>query len=185
MKPIIKPFLFALVAGFFLSACGDDHDDDHNHDHEGELITTLTLTMTDSANTSDVVTATFRDTDGVGGNGPSQFDAIALKANRTYNTSLKVLDESKNPVVDITPEIANEKDEHQFFFSPSGGVNMLVQYLDFDSKNLPVGLQTKIRTGAVSSGKLRVTLKHQPGSKNNSMGTGDTDIEVDFPASVQ
>ncbi|HSI91304.1 MAG TPA: hypothetical protein VK927_09315 [Adhaeribacter sp.] len=183
MKNSLKTILLALVAGFTFSAC-DKHDDD-KHDHEGELITTLTLTMTDSANTADVVTATFRDSDGVGGNPPTIFNSIDLKADKTYHTSITVLDESKSPAQDITAEIANEKDEHQFFFTPSGGVTLLVKYLDFDSKNLPVGLQTKIKTGAPSSGKLRVTLKHQPGTKNNSIATGETDIEVDFPATVQ
>ena len=135
--------------------------------------------------TSNSVTATFRDPDGEGGNAPVKFDEIILKPNAVYNTAITLQNESVTPAQEITSEIAEEADDHQFFFTATAGLNVTVAYEDKDSKNLPLGLKTKITTGAASTGKLRVTLKHQAGTKNNNISTGETDVELDFTTKVQ
>jgi hypothetical protein len=135
--------------------------------------------------TTNTVTATFRDPDGEGGNAPVKFDEIVLKPNAVYNTTITLLDESKTPAEDITEEIEEEADDHQFFYTPTAGLNVTIAYEDKDSKQLPLGLKTKMTTGAASTGKLKVTLKHQAGTKNNNINTGETDVELDFTTKVQ
>ncbi|QNF35870.1 hypothetical protein HUW51_16845 [Adhaeribacter swui] len=167
-----------------LMSCDKDDDDADAPVNESELITTVTLTMRE-VGTANTVTATFRDPDGEGGNAPTQFDEIVLKPNTVYNTTITLLDESKTPPADITEEIEEEEEDHQFFFTPTAGLNVSVAYDDGDDNNLPVGLETKITTGAPSTGSLKVTLKHQVGTKNNNIATGETDVELNFITKVQ
>ncbi|MBK9461274.1 MAG: hypothetical protein IPN94_18040 [Sphingobacteriales bacterium] len=46
-------------------------------------------------------------------------------------------------------------------------------------------MATKFATGAVSTGILTVTLKHQPGTKDNNIATGETDVQVNFSTVIQ
>lgn len=148
-----------------------------------ELITSLKLIFTDSANTSNVLSAYFNDPDGPGGNSPVQFDTIKLQPNKTYLTTILLFDQTKNPVDTVSKEIWNERDDHMFFFQHSG-INIQTIYSDFDSKNLPVGLSTKWRTGSTANGTTKVTLKHQVGTKNGSISPGETDVEVLFQTKI-
>jgi hypothetical protein len=181
-RSFLKSAFGLFLAAGLLSGC--DKDEDEQPTNEGELITTVTLTMQE-VGTTNTVTATFRDPDGEGGNAPTKFDEIVLKPNAVYNTTITLLDESKTPAENISEEVEEEADDHQFFYTPTTGLNVTVAYDDKDSKNLPVGLKTKTTTGAASTGKLKVTLKHQPGTKNNNIATGETDVELDFTTKVQ
>ncbi|MGV3585696.1 MAG: hypothetical protein ACO1OF_01740 [Adhaeribacter sp.] len=182
-EKMFKPAFMLLLAAGLLNSC--QHDDNAGAPlNESELITTVTLTMQE-VGANNTVTATFRDPDGEGGKDPVQFDQIILKPNAVYNTAVTLKNESVSPAQDITGEIAEEADDHQFFYTPTTGLNLTVAYEDKDSKNLPLGLKTKITTGAASTGKLKVTLKHQAGTKNNSISTGETDVELDFTTKVQ
>jgi len=182
-KKFLKPAFMLFLAAGLLSSC-DKNDDEQEPENESELITTVMLTMQEEG-TANVVTATFRDTDGDGGNAPTKFDEIVLKPNKVYNTTITLMDESKSPAENITEEIEEESDDHQFFFTPTTGLNVTVAYQDKDANNLPIGLETKVTTGTASTGKLKVTLKHQPGIKNNNIAAGETDIELDFTTNVQ
>jgi hypothetical protein len=149
-----------------------------------ELITSIKLLFVDSANTNNTASAYFNDPDGPGGNSPIQFDTIRLKLNKTYFVTLLVFDQTKNPVDTVSKEIWKERDEHQFFFKHTG-VNISTIYTDIDTKNIPVGLGTKWRTGAISNGTSRIVLKHQTdGTKNGTEGPGETDIEVNFQSHI-
>ena len=181
-KNFLKQGFMLFLAAGLLSSC--DNDDIEEPDNENELITTVTLIMQEEG-TPNLVTATLRDPDGPGGNPPTKFDEITLKPNTVYNTSIVLLNESVNPTEDITEEIEEEAEDHQFFYTPTAGLNVTVAYDDTDDNNLPVGLKTKFTTGAASAGKVKVTLKHQPGIKNNNIATGDTDVEIDFTTKVQ
>lgn len=183
-RNVLKPALLLLLASGLLLSCDKDDDATDAPINESELITTVTLTMQE-AGTTNPVTATFRDPDGEGGNAPTKFDEIVLKPNTIYNTTVTLLDESKTPPADITGEIEEEDEDHQFFYTPTTGLNVTVAYDDADDNNLPVGLKTKVTTGAASTGTLKVTLKHQPGIKNNNLATGDTDVELNFTTKVQ
>ncbi len=176
----MKVITVQLLVITFITGCSED--DEATPVNEKESITTLHLFLTES-NTNDLVVASFADVDGPGGDAPLYTDLL-LKPNTEYEAEIKVLDESKTPAEDVTLEIQRENKEHQFFYTPSRS-NLTVAYNDADGNNLPVGIKTKITTGGDSSGRLKVTLKHQPGVKNNDITTGDTDIEVEFNVLVE
>lgn len=181
----IKLSLFAtLLATVILTSCKSD--DGHSHGNDQELITTVRLTYTNTNNVSDFVVVNYRDFDGAGGANPI-IDNIRLKANTTYTVKTEVLNESKNPIIDLTPEILTEATEHQFFYVATPPSMITITYTDKDSKGLPIGLNTSQIIGAAGTAALRVVLKHQPGLKsaNSTINTGETDIEVIFPVTVQ
>jgi hypothetical protein len=153
--------------------------------NEGELITTIKISFVDTANFANKVTAVFSDIDGPGGNNPV-IDTIRLQPNKTYLAEILLLDQSKNPIDTISNEIIEEANDHQFFFTQTN-TGITVNYADLDSNNppLPLGISTIWTTTGAFIGKTRITLKHQPGIKNNSITQGDTDIEVDFPVRVK
>lgn|SRR5574343_1210155 len=143
-----------------------------------ELITTLKVTLTDfSAGTS--ANYFFRDPDGDAGNPPTVFDEIILKPNTEYRCVVEVLNESVSPAVSLNTEISTEALDHQFYYIPSA-VNLTVSSLDTDAKGLPVGLSSIWTTGAASTGKIQIILKHKPGSKasGDPVTKGETDIEL-------
>jgi hypothetical protein len=149
-----------------------------------ELITKVTLTFTDPLGVNPTVVATFSDPDGPGGNAPVQFDDITLLAGATYHCAITLFDESKNPIEDITPEVLEEADEHLFCFDVSGA-NVTITRTDSDG-TYEVGLASSWVCGSVSSGSVKVTLKHQTnGSKDGTCTPGETDIEVTFQTVIQ
>lgn len=185
MKQIqtIQLLLLSLLILTF-SACTDDEPKPNNPpSNEGELITTLKVIFTDSTDNS-IKSFTFKDTDGDGGNNPTQFDSIILNTSRTYSVSILLLDESKTETDTISNEVLEEADEHLFVFTPSS-INLNIVITDMDSKGLPIGLKSKWKTGAVSNGTITIALKHQPGVKDGSSTPGETDIEIAFPIRIE
>jgi hypothetical protein len=171
------------VMGLFslINACKEDPPKPPIN--ENELITTMLLEFEDSI-TSARSNVIFKDADGIGGNAPSRFDTIRLSANRTYTCSVYLLDESKNPVDTVSNEVKKEGDEHLFVFTPFS-VNISSKATDKDVKMLPIGLISTWRTGNSSTGKMKITLKHQPGVKDGTPGPGETDAEVNFNCTIQ
>jgi hypothetical protein len=152
-------------------------------ENEGEVITTLTLTFTDVANVQPTVTATFRDPDGDGGNGPDIQDTIRLMNGTTYDVAVQVLDETTSPIGDITAEILEEDHEHLICFSPTGA-NVTIVRTDTDG-TYEVGLQSRWTAGAASTGTVQVELKHQPDIKDGTCAVGETDIDVTYVTEIQ
>ena len=165
------------------SSCGDD--DDPTPASDRELITTVTLTMDTEKGL--LATATYKDMDGVGGTAPTKTQLV-LKANTTYTANLTLLNEQESPAIEIHDEVLEEADDHQVFYTPGNGLNLTVATTDKDSENRPLGLETTFTTGAASSGKLKVVLKHQPNTKAAAPGDatkGETDVEVEFDVLIQ
>ena len=48
-----------------------------------------------------------------------------------------------------------------------------------------LGLKSTWETSNSGSGKIKVKLMHQPGVKDGTSETGDTDVEVDFEVNVK
>ena len=173
-----------LVLALFLTACNDD---DPIIENEEELITTLGYTLTSGGET---VTLLFQDFDGDGGEAPI-ITGGTLTANTNYVGSMQLLNESETPTEDITEEIAEEDDDHQFFFETDiPGLSFI--YTDGDSAAQPVGLSSTLSTGNAGSGTITITLRHEPNKSAEGVSDGDitnaggeTDIEVTFPVDVQ
>ncbi|WP_020535341.1 hypothetical protein [Lewinella cohaerens] len=177
---------FLTVATVFFSC----EDDDVFVPVVEELITTLTVELTPQGG-GDVVSLVFSDPDGDGAIAPT-ITGGTLAANTTYDAAITLLNESETPAEDITEEIEEEQEEHQFFFSITGGLDLVVSYADQDADGNPLGLATTYACGASSSGDLTVILRHEPskdavGVKDGDITNagGETDIEVVFPITIQ
>lgn len=153
---------------------------------DNELITTVTLKFVNNANASDTKVVTWRDIDGDGGIAPV-VSSLTLKANATYSVSVDaLLDESKTPALDVKEEIEEPdgKAEHLFVYAPSTGLNLTFNNFDKDRNNRPVGLTATGTTVAASTGTLKITLRHQPDTKDGTPAPGSTDVEAVFPVTI-
>ncbi|RQH19332.1 T9SS type A sorting domain-containing protein [Okeania hirsuta] len=159
-------------------------------ENEEELITNVTLIFVPTAG-GDTVFATATDPDGPGALDLAVDSAINLIENTEYEMSIELFNSIEGE--DITEEIEEEDDEHQFFFAwtgdlfsdPMGDGNVdnrddSVRYVDFDENNLPVGLSTIWTTSASVTGEFQVILKHQPDLKSDttSVNAGGTDVDL-------
>lgn len=179
-----------LLAGMFLCGCKRDKDVDcpegyiqvgDHCEEEQEIITSVILHLTlDTTH----ISYSYKDVDGIGGN-PPVIDTIKLLPDTTYTVELEILDESKNPVDDITAEIRSRKEEHQFFYNTDGSLQLNVTYNDQDDNGYPVGLSTSFVCSTASNGNLEVVLKHQPGTKDGNQTTGATDVDATFPVVIK
>lgn len=179
--------IVAIVTTTIWTGCKKDKDDvtaPPASSNEEEVITTMQLTFVDSSNSSNVKTATFRDPDGDGGLSYDIFDTIKLEPNKTWITSILLLNETVSPTDTISNEVLEEGVDHLFCFTPSGTIANVIK-TDADDNGLPIGLESKWYTSAIGNGSIQVELKHQPGIKNGTCSPGDTDISVVFPVVVQ
>ncbi len=163
--------------------------DDPEPELPQELITTLIMTF-NPVGGGPAVEFIFRDLDGDGGD-PPVITTASLAANTMYRATTELLDETEDPPHDVTHEIEEEDDEHQFFFRVTG-VQLTHAYVDFDGDGYPVGLINDFATHAPGVGSLTVTLRHEPDKSAQgvadgdiTLAGGDTDIEVDFPLIVE
>jgi hypothetical protein len=187
--------LFLLLGFISFTACGDD--DEPVAENPEEEITDVTLTFTPmGGGAASVFTAT--DPDGEGPQDISVSGPITLAANTTYTLDIELEGVGGE---NITEEVDEEGDEHQFFFfftdglfsSPAGDGNIdnssdAVDYQDQDGGGLPIGLMTDWTTSATPvSGSFRVVLKHQPDIKTATTGSndGETDVDLTWDIDVQ
>lgn len=175
--------LLSTLTVLAVSSCKKDVDNPSHPHNDGEVITTLRLIFVDSANTADVRIAEFRDPDGPGGIAYDRFDTIQLLSSSTYYTQIVLLNETVTPADTISNEVLQEADEHLFCFTPVG-TSATVIITDTDVNNLPLGLRSSWYTASPGTGKMLVQLKHQPGTKNGSCSSGETDVEIDFPVAI-
>lgn len=182
---------FSLLSILFLSvfcftSCGDDDVEIINDE---EVITNFTYTLVPDGG-GDAVTLSFVDADGDGGGDPV-ITGGTLAANTVYNGTIALSNETTDPGEDITEEVKEEDDEHQFFFSSTIN-DITIAYTDFDADNNPLGLTTTLTTGNAGSGVLTIILKHEPMKFASGVSDGDitnaqgeTDIKIDFDLTIQ
>jgi len=168
-------FLLTAVSLFSVSCEKDDKEDPN----EEELITTVRVSLVEQGTTTTQVFS-FRDVDGPGGAVPT-IDSIRINANKSYAATMQFLNESVTPAEDITAEVIKEANDHQVYFEPTG-VSLVASNLNNDGRGLPLGVTSTWTAGGVGIGKMKVTLKHKPGTKaaNDPVSKGETDIEVEF-----
>lgn len=186
MKRIKTQIIAMLSITLLAGACKKDKDPvpaPPPVTNDGEVITTLKLTFTDSASTTDVRYASFNDADGNGGNAPL-IDSIKLAPDKTWLTTVLLLNETVTPADTISNVVLAEAVDHIFCFTPAG-TTATVTITDLDANNKPLGLQSKWKTGVAGTGTMHVTLKHQPGVKDGTCSPGETDVEVTFPIKIQ
>ena len=179
-------FAFVISSSLFFIGC---EPGDPLPPTEVELITTLSYTLTPEDG-GPTVTLSFFDEDGDGGDAPIITNGV-LDANTTYSGSIRLLNELDTPVEVITEEVAEEDEDHQFFFQSTIS-DLTITYDDQDADGNPLGLNSTLTTGAATEGSITIILRHEPdkfaaGVSDGEITNagGETDIEVTIPVSVQ
>ena len=181
-----KLFGLGLLSAVLVTSCTKKDVDEENHDNE--LITTLQLQFTPVGGGT-TKTFTWKDLDGDGGNAPV-IDLIELPVNTTYTFAVKVLDESKNPVEDITEEIVADADNHRFYYVPGEGADIKITNLNKDANNVTLGSTGQWQTSTAVNKNVRIVLRHYSrGGKQEADLINDSksssDIDVTFPYVVK
>jgi hypothetical protein len=156
---------------------------------ESELITTMIYTLTPTAGGPPVIFS-FEDPDGDGGANPLIISED-LEADTEYMGTIELFNSSGISIQDITEEIRDESQEHQFFFNTTKS-DLTITYQDLDPDGNPIGLMTKLNSGNNGIGVLTITLRHEPNKFGLNVNTGnienaggETDIEIEFDVKVQ
>ncbi|MDW8274188.1 MAG: hypothetical protein RMJ53_08180 [Chitinophagales bacterium] len=174
IQTLISSLIVFLTIALFLDSCKPDE-----HKHGQENVTTIRIKLVKSGSNQSL-TYSFRS---LGGNVTK--DTIILESNSTYSASIQLLDESKSPAEDLTPEIKEESNDHQFFYIPSPSDLIEITNLDKDKKGMNFGLNATWKTFVSKSGTLKIVLKHYHGNKSNDPAKGETDIEILFDVIVR
>ena len=199
MKNIFKLnyLLYAVLTLFIFTACEED-EAAPEEENEVEVFTDVKLVFTPIGGGA-AVEAAAQDPDGAGVQELQVLGAINLAANTEYLLSMMIENCLEDPCEDMNEEIAEEAEEHQFFFaftndaftSPVGNGNMdnasdPINYIGFDGNGNPVGLNTNWTTGSASTGTFTVQLQHQPDVKTATSGStdGDTDFSLTFNLNI-
>ncbi len=189
MKNLKNIYILPLLALFFM-ACSND-DDTPVPVIEEEVITTMTATLVPNGGGTTITLQT-RDLDGKDGpNAPVLDISGNLAANTTYTGSIEILNETESPAEDITEEIEEKDEEHQFFFQATNSIATFT-YSDQDGDGNPIGLSFTLTTGSAGTGTITITLKHEPNKTASGVKDGDitnaegeTDVSASFNVTVQ
>ena len=191
MHPLVRNIAIVLTAGCMLASCTKQHNDPPLPD-EPELITTVRVKAVDAMDPKDVRYFSYKVDNGFHGTGEATFhvDTIRLKAGTFYSIELSVLDETKSPVKDVTPEIIEEKNSHLFYYqsTPSlGAGSITVSGRDVDHNGQDFARTCKWETNAKGRGVMEIQLIHGPrdkeGADRNDIA-GSTDAETIFPVEL-
>ena len=211
----LNTFLALIFATLILPACGnEDHDDHdhhghghHGHDHDpNEVMTTVKLNFVPESG-GETLTFGWADPEN---DGDPVIDPIVLTEGETYTVNIEILNELEDPAEDVTIELREELDEHQFFFtgdavaSPANEATAAIitqEYADEDANGDPVGLANTIVATAAGNGEMTLMLRHMPPVNDTPVKTsgladlvkngdvaslpGNVDIEVTFDVTVE
>ena len=180
----------ALIALLSFNSCSNDDNTDAPVNEE-ELITTVVVTLTPVGEGSTVI-LTSSDADGNGPLAPVITSTGTLIPSATYTGTISLLNMLTNPVDNITLEVEEEGDEHQFFYTTGGGLEGTFAYADTDVNGMPIGLDFTFMVAATAqSGNMTVILRHEPNKEGENVASGDvtnaggeTDVQVVCPVTV-
>jgi hypothetical protein len=191
----LQILLLALFS-FSLFSCESNDPEDEN---EGEIITDVTLRFTEVNETGNPIGTAFEvvasDSDGLELGGNPTIGTINLEPGKSYLLEIEIFNAIENE--DITEEIEEEADEHQFFFLGTAFVGsplLFYTYDDEDSDGNPIGLRGFVEVSAnpgFNNAQFRLILRHDldknfPGANNPSFENfvqagGESDLDILFP----
>lgn len=178
MKKILYSAVFLCSASLFFTSCKKDKPEEPN---EEEVITTLLVKLTPVTGGA-TLQYKFEDIDGPGG-AAATIEEIVLAPSTVYDAELLLLNKTVSPADTISNEVAEEADAHRFYYEVEGGANLSIGNYDTDANGIPVGLTSRWTTGAVSTGKLQITLRHYaatPPNKALADGVNDAKSSTDL-----
>ncbi|WP_075342702.1 type 1 periplasmic binding fold superfamily protein [Tenacibaculum agarivorans] len=180
----IKLLALLFISTLVFTGCSDDENP--VEENEEEVITTMTVTLVPQGGGT-TVTLVSRDLDGEGGE-DSDITGGTLVANKVYDATIKLENETETPAENITDEVAEEDEEHQFFYQAATALNATFAYTGANDENgNPVGITFTVTTGDASTGNMTITLRHEPKKPNDGTladAGGETDISVPFPITI-
>jgi len=186
-KLFIYLYIFSIIS---MAACKKEEAKTPEVNNAQEQITSVYLNIVNLSNVNETYLVKWKDLDGDGGNTPA-IDTLILNNNSEYEVKILVLDESKNPIDTVSSEIEEEADAHRFFFTASKEIKDIFSttYLDFDSKNKPVGLNFKIKVNSTNTnwpvfGQLNVVLSHYDGIEKDNNPSSESDLDINFPVRI-
>lgn len=183
----LKFLAIFLLAGTAFTSCSNDDGDVPEVVNEEEVITTMTVTLTPTGGGGAVILKT-QDLDGNGPNAPEVTVSRKLAPNTTYIGSIVLLNETESPAENITEEVEEEAEEHQFFYTIGSGLDATTEYRNFDADGNDLGTEFNLITGASSVGSITFTLRHEPTKPNNgdlNTAGGETDISATFNVTIE
>jgi hypothetical protein len=213
VRPLLLRRVLALAAtggALLVTASCDDPATPPPGAGDPENIVRVTVTLTPTGGGAAVVSFIL-DPDGTTLPDPPQAPSatLALAKGVTYNGSITLLNDlDPNNVVAITEEVEEEANFHRFFytitadpdvvdaiglptFDASRGITIPLASLDSDTQvpAQPLGLTFQVVVDAAAptgTTTLNVQLHHFESAKGDGLGTTfDTDLNVNFPVSVQ
>ncbi len=179
--------LLSAGLGVFLLAIGCKREKkDAEADTGHGAVTTVEVLLVQG---SDSVRGRYKDPDGPGGRPPT-IDTLHPRPGVLYTYRLRVLNESGNPVEDLTAVITQEeKNTHRFFLLPQPDSLAQITPTDSDDFGRPVGAQGTWKQGpdTLPTGTVRIVLKHylNPSDKNFGLERGGTDLDVSLPVQIR
>ncbi len=173
-----------------LTACDKPADDDDAG--EQEFITKVTIRLEEQGS-QNVVNIVWNDPNG---DGIGDFTGTAnIKSNRTYKGSIELLNELTTDPDErnVTKEIEEEADEHQFFYTFSNNLAQfaVVTITDRDSRGLPVGLKFDLVTATLPggtaslTGSMNIVLSHYTTITKTGTNPGnEEDVNISAPVTI-
>jgi hypothetical protein len=187
--------LTAAVTAAGLAGCGDNPADTIPGGGDPENISKVTVNLTPVGGGA-AISVNRRDPDGTQLPQPvgAASGTITLKIGTTYNGTVDLLNDiDPNNVVNISDEVDDEANFHRFFYTLTcPGVTVPEAGLNRDTQNptQPFGRAFQLVVAAnaptTASCTLNVQLHHFETNKGDGAGSNfETDLDIDFPASVQ
>lgn len=188
-------YLFGVLAIGFASCESDDPEPEN----DGEVITDVILIFQemDPSNNPVGTPISFRASDPEGievGTAPT-IETIELTRGKRYLLNIEVTNEIEGE--DITEEILEEADEHQFFFLGSGFTSNILSITYADADSQLIGLQSMLTVSSspgTNNTQMRVVLRHDldknfPGASNPNFENfvqagGESDLDITFPVVI-
>ena len=185
-------YLFGVLAMGFASCESDDPEPEN----DAEVITDVTLNFQEldaSGNPVGLITSfSASDPEGIEVGATPTIETVSLTRGKTYRMTIEVYNGIADE--DITEEVLEEADEHQFFFLGSAfSGNILTIAYDDPSGEL-IGLQNTLTVSSspgTNNTSMQVVLRHDldksfPGATNPNFTNyvqagGETDLDITFP----
>jgi hypothetical protein len=174
------PVVLLFVLALFIAAC-DSTDPGEEGAGEEEVISNVTISLENTADNSTVTAEAVFNEAGV----KQSAETLTLAAGATYTGTITLRNRFEDE--DITEEIEDEKEEHQFFYELSGDLSGVVSITitDTDENGNPVGLEFSVNVAPAPdevSGDLRVVLGHydERDKQANETVANIPEVDVDF-----
>ena len=189
--------IITIITILTISSCSKEDPKQQLPTNPQEVLTTILIkgyNQNDSLNTNYQFNYKWEDLDGDGGNLPV-IDTLNLDSGIIYTCEITILDKTKTPFDTVSNAIEEEKNAHQFFFTPSANLTAKIkaEILDFDTNipSLPVGLSFNLNTKSNQSfttpilGSLNMVLSHYDGVPKTIEKSSESDIDINFPVKLK